>query len=546
MHKPSLDPKLVTRLEEIAADDQKKGINCRFKEEASRAECFSYDVAGLYLDISKTHVSDELRDIYLELAKHASLLEKRHGLFSGEKINITENRAVLHPLLRDVDNQGIQTHSTIALEQARDAKKQLLDQAQAIQALLEQRSKPIKDIIHIGIGGSSLGTKVLFEAVAGQTNNIKIHFVGNIDAHELLPIFSSCDPLTTIVIGVSKTFSTAETLQNIRTVASWYETNAISDYWQYFYAVTANFNNAVSFGINSDNIVTFPEWVGGRYSVWSSVSLSAVLVMGIERFEEFLSGAAEVDQYFYQTGLKDNACFLTAMLDHYYTNFMASGSKAVFAYDTRLDSLVDYLQQLETESNGKDRQIDGSQVDQKTSTVVWGGVGTNVQHSVFQMLHQGTSLIPSEFIIVKKPDHDYTDHHDELLANAIAQPAALLSGQSLQTVRDMYKSEISSEITLKAKIFSGEKPSTVIVLDRLTPKMLGRLLAFYEHRVFCSGALNNINSYDQMGVELGKRLAKEVRPLLTEELTEDRLEKNEKENMFDPSTLQLVDRLRLG
>ncbi|MCL4150650.1 UNVERIFIED_CONTAM: hypothetical protein GTU68_057226, partial [Idotea baltica] len=385
----------------------------------------------------------------------------------------------------------------------------------------------VTDIIHVGIGGSFLGTQLLFEAAAEQTSEIKIHFIANIDAHKLVRVFSQCNPKTTIVIGVSKTFTTAETLQNIRTIGTWYEKNNITDYWQYFYAVTADFDKAIGFGIDPENIVTFPEWVGGRYSVWSSVSLSAVLVMGLEKFEEFLAGAALLDQHFYQTDLNQNVCFLAAMLDHYYANFMGSESRAIFAYDSRLESLVSYLQQLETESNGKDRQKNGEPVDQKTSPVIWGGVGTDVQHSVFQMLHQGTSLIPSEFVVIKKPDHDYNEHHSELLANAIAQPAALLSGQSLAE-------------TLKAKIFSGERPSSTFVLDRLSPRTLGLMLAFYEHRTFCTGVLNNINSFDQMGVELGKRLAKQVFPLLTK--TENsRIAENHE---FDQSTEQLIKLLR--
>ncbi len=542
MTKPSLNTELRSTLEKLAASDRSQGITSLFSGDDSRAQKFSFNLDGVFLDFSKSHISDELLNVYQKVAEQCSLSEKRHALFSGEPINNTEDRAVLHPLLRDTNNQGIATVTPQLLQQASDAKQQLIDQCRSIQELLVLRTTAVTDIIHVGIGGSSLGPQLLFEAIAAQGSDISIHFVGNIDAHKLLQVFSRCDPNTTIVIGVSKTFSTSETLQNIRTIATWYENNNVDDYWQYFYAVTADYGNASEFGIRTDNIVTFPEWVGGRYSVWSSVSLSAVLVMGLDQFEEFLSGAAQLDQHFYQTDTKQNICFIAAVLDHYYSNFMHAGSRAVFAYDSRLESLVSYLQQLETESNGKDRQKGGDPVDQKTSPVVWGGVGTDVQHSVFQMLHQGTSLIPSEFIVIKDPDHDFPEHHAELLANAVAQTAALLTGQSLAKVEEIHKSGELSDETLKAKIFSGERPSTTIVLERLSPRMLGILLAFYEHRVFCSGVLNNVNSYDQMGVELGKRLAKQVKPLLA--ANRDDKKNDGAGSELDSSTRQLIDLLR--
>ncbi len=265
------------------------------------------------------------------------------------------------------------------------------------------------------------------------------------------------------------------------------------------------------------------------------MSLSAALVLGKDRFDEFLIGAASMDKHFYQADLKDNVCFQAAILDHYYANYMDVGSKAIFAYDFRFRSLVDYLQQLETESNGKDRTRDGEPCEQKTSMVVWGGVGTDVQHSVFQMLHQGTSLIPSEFILVKTPDHDLTEHHNELLANGIAQTAALLEGQDLSTVEAIHGDEGLSDAAKKAKVFSGDRPSLTILLERLTPTALGALLAFYEHRVFFGGVLTNINSFDQMGVELGKRLAKQVRPLIDN--------KRATGTEFDPSTELLLGKL---
>ena len=354
----------------------------------------------------------------------------------------------------------------------------------------------------------------MFEALKPLQTEVNIHFVGNIDAHELLSVLSQCDPKATMVVGVSKTFTTAETLKNLDSINAWLTDSGVASSLQNFIAVTANPEQAVGYGIDESNIVGFPDWVGGRYSVWSSVTLSVVLVIGMPAFKEFLQGAALMDEHFYQMPETENVPFLAAALDHYYVNYMAAGSRAVFAYDYRLRSLVDYLQQLETESNGKDRQRNGEAVDQLTAPVIWGGVGTDVQHSVFQMLHQGTSLIPSEFVLLKHADHSLDDHHRELLANGLAQTAALLAGQDKDTVTKIYADQPLNDAALTAKQFSGNRPCTTILLDRLTPFVLGQLLAFYEHRTFCFGVMTNINSYDQMGVELGKRLAKTIKPML--------------------------------
>jgi glucose-6-phosphate isomerase len=534
MSPSSISESIRNSLETLALNDSRVGIKEKFSNDPDRVSRYSFDFGPFYMDMSKTHISQELLSIYLDFAKEINLVEKRKAFLAGEQINNSEDRAVLHTLLRDTDNQGISMQNEATLEQAKSAKTEFVEQYHLIQAQLSKREQPIKDIIHVGIGGSSLGTQLVFEALKKLGNSIKVHFIGNIDAHQLVDVLSHCNQNSTLVIGVSKTFTTAETLQNLDSISSWYKKSGVRNPLSYFYAVTAGPSKAQEYGIPLQNVVSFPTWVGGRYSVWSSVSLSAALVIGIEKFEEFLSGAAEIDHYFYTQSLDSNACFIAAMLDHYYVNFLQVKSRAIFAYDYRLRSLVDYLQQLETESNGKDRQRDGNPVDQHTSPVIWGGVGTDVQHSVFQMLHQGTSLIPAEFILVKKPDHDLPDHHLELLANGLAQPAALLAGQDTDTINRIHFGDGLTELEKKAKIFSGNRPSTTILLDSLTPKALGALLAFYEHRTFCFGIFANINSYDQMGVELGKRLATQVKPLLAA----DQVQKSAEG--FDPSTLSLL------
>ena len=535
--KPSIDQQTNIELEQISKQ-AKLGIKQYFLSDDQRATNFSRSIENLTFDFSKTHISSSLVATYTNYANEIKFIDKRHALFTGKKINVTEDRSVLHTLLRDANNQGDALENDGLMEQAQSARKQLSTKYQSIMQVLDQRKHAVTDIIHVGIGGSSLGTQLLFESLKELNSAINIHFIGNIDAHQLVDVLSKCHVDTTLVIGVSKTFSTAETLKNLKTISNWFERNGKSDVFDSYYAVTADVSNAQAFGIPTNNIVAFPTWVGGRYSVWSAVSLSAIIVLGIEKFESFLAGAAIVDEHFYKTDLQNNVCFIASALDHFYCNYMGSSAKAIFAYDYRLRSLVDYLQQLETESNGKDRQINGESVDQKTSPVVWGGVGTDVQHSVFQMLHQGTSLIPAEFILVKKPDHDLNDHHSELLANGLAQTAALLAGQDEEIVRSINKDKQLSDTAIKAKIFSGDRPSTTIVFDRLDAKSLGMLLAFYEHRTFSSGVLANINSFDQMGVELGKRLANDLKPLLTGSET-PQFKENTTE--FDQSTLALID-----
>jgi len=542
----SISDSIATQLRELAMRDLKLGIKAMFADDASRADTYSFDLDSIHIDFSKTHISQALLDVYDILAGDIDFISQRQALFSGEKVNVTEQRSVLHMLLRNPENQGISMVSEDLLDQAKQAEQQFAEQLAALEDQLQQRELPVKQIIHVGIGGSALGPRLVYEALKPLNSDQQIYFVGNIDAHELTAVLSQCEPKTTLVVGVSKTFTTAETLKNLDSIAAWLADAGMQRPRERFIAVTANPINAIAYGVSEENIVAFPNWVGGRYSVWSSVSLSIALVIGWPAFQQFLAGAAKVDQHFYQSSTRDNLPFIAAALDHYYANFMQAGSRAIFAYDYRLRSLVDYLQQLETESNGKDRQKDGSLVDQKTSPVIWGGVGTDVQHSVFQMLHQGTSVIPAEFMLVAKADHDLDDHHLELLANGLAQPAALLAGQDRETVARLHADEPLSDAILQAKQFTGDRPSTTFLIEKLTPFTLGSLLAFYEHRTFCFGVLTNINSYDQMGVELGKRLAKQIKPLIEHQSSDsavsDEIKKRAEE--FDSSTRHLLAKLK--
>ena len=537
MSTTSITAQLSQKLQNQAKLDKQAGIKSLFEHDDNRVENFSFELEGIYFDLSKTHLSSELIEHYCCHARDIGFKSRRHQLFSGVRINRSENRSVLHTLLRDPDNQGIELEDSANIDHAKRYAKQLQDKYLDIKKHLASGSSSITNIIHVGIGGSSLGTQLLFESLSSLSEETKIHFIGNIDAHHLSRVLLQCEVESTLVIGVSKTFGTAETLCNIRTIGDWFAANGVSDYLSKVYAVTANPKNAIDFGVPEQNIIRFAEWVGGRYSVWSAVSLSAILLLGMQKFEQFLAGAAAVDRYFYQTDAAQNICFLTAALDHYYTNYWQLDSRAIFPYDYRLRSLVNYLQQLETESNGKDRQINGDNVDQKTAVVVWGGVGTEVQHSVFQMMHQGTTIIPAEFILVAKAEHKLVDHQTQLLANGVAQTAALLAGQNLQAVMNMESETTITEQDAMAKVFAGERPSTTILLDELSPYSLGALLAFYEHRTFCGGLMTNINSFDQMGVELGKRLASQVESILRNP------DKGFAETNFDPSSIALIKKL---
>lgn len=521
----------------LADDAQQTGIKQQFQYDNKRVERFSIKLDGLLFDFSKTHISSDLVEAFTQVAKDLNLVDMRDQLFTGSRINCTENRAVLHTLLRDFGANKINyVDQGLALE-AQQSKQQFYDLVDNFHQRVEQPlNTTIKHIVHIGIGGSALGPQMLYEALTElDYNELDVHFVGNIDGNVLKGVLQKCIPEQTLVIAASKTFTTAETLANVNSVLSWFKSNDVKQPLSRVIAITANPENAKKYGINPEQILFFPEWVGGRYSLWSSVSFVIALILGVEKFDEFLQGAESSDRHFLNTPLEHNASFIAALLDTWYANHFNAASRAIFVYDTRLRSLLDYLQQLETESNGKDRTRNGDEIDYKTSPIVWGGVGTEAQHSVFQMLHQGTHCIPSEFLLVKNVTHQFSSHHDTLLANGVAQTAALLKGQTFEDLVADENTKETDNSLLKAKIFSGNRPSTTIVLDELTPYNLGSLIAFYEHRVFCNGILANINSYDQMGVELGKKLATEVEEMLTQNVDID---------AYDASTLNLIKYLK--
>jgi glucose-6-phosphate isomerase len=535
-------------IESISLNLKQTGIRKQFSAQPSRATDFSFQAAKIDFDFSKTHLNAKLIDAYISLAENQKLTDLRESMFRGDKINTSEDRAVLHTLLRRSEvNNILPQVSKELLTEKNQSEQSYLDLLNRLKEDVDLLGFEVKDIIHVGIGGSVLGPQLLCEALERTKSRYKIHFVSNVDAHEIVSVTNQCDPAKTLLVGVSKTFTTLETITNLETLIEWLTTSGVKQPLSQVVAVTANPDNAIEFGVAKDNIATFPNWVGGRYSLWSSVSVSPFANLPSEQLRLFLKGAEEMDNYFYRTPFQSNVCFLSAALDHFYGNFFGAQTRATFAYDHRLRSLVPYLQQLETESNGKDRLRNGDPVTCQTSPVVWGGVGTDVQHSVFQLLHQGTVMMPSEFILVAEPAHGLIANHKKLLANAIAQSAALLRGQSLQDLDSEHAVGVSEQV-LKAKLFSGDRPSSMLTLPRLDAYTLGALIAFYEHRTFTAGVLYGINSFDQMGVELGKKLATQIEPFLNQQSDNNTNGSDSATDLdastFDASTQRAINKLK--
>ena len=456
-----------------------------FAEDAGRLATFSLDVAGIHFDWSKTHLTSDAVDAFEQLATAKNLEGKRAAMFAGEHVNVTEDRPVTHPMERGDGDADI----VATARQFHQRMRALIDAIEG-GALGEIRS-----VLHVGIGGSALGPHLLVDALGRDERRYDVAIVSNVDGIALEDVFARFDPKTTLLAVASKTFTTTETLLNANSVIQWMTDNGVEDPYGRAVALTANPEKAVEWGIDETRILPFDEGVGGRYSLWSSIGFPAALGLGWGVFEELLEGAAEMDRHFRLTPLDRNAPALAAFADLYYTQVRGCETRAPFAYDERLRLLPSYLQQLEMESNGKGVTIDGEPVGRPTAAITWGGVGTDAQHAVFQLLHQGTHLVPVEFLaVIEGGDTLDENHHRQLLLNAFAQGAALMKGKP--NPQD------------PARAYPGDRPSSTLLLDQLDARTLGALIAFYEHRVFVNGVLLGINSFDQFGVELGKEMAK--------------------------------------
>jgi glucose-6-phosphate isomerase len=475
-----------------------------FETEPDRVSSLAVDLPGLHFDFSKTHLTAGLVASFRALAEARDLAGARDALFAGAIVNPTEGRAAEHSAER---GQGA-PESVARASALRARMRALLD---AIEA---EAFGPVRHILHIGIGGSALGPDFVIDALGRDSDRYETAVVANVDGAALEEAVAGFDPHTTLLVVASKTFTTLETLLNTRSALAWLEQGGVADPYGRIVALTAAPERAVEFGVDETRVLPFSETVGGRYSLWSSIGFPIALALGWEAFETLLEGAAAMDRHFRLAPLHENAPVLAAFGDRYYANVRDCRTRAVFAYDERLRLLPPYLQQLEMESNGKAVKLDGSPAGRATSPITWGGVGTDAQHAVFQLLHQGTHLVPVEFVAAAEPGHALDEeHHRQLLINCFAQGAALMSGKRSDDPHRHYP---------------GDRPSTTILLDRLDPAALGALIAFYEHRTFANAVLLGINPFDQFGVELGKSMAKAI--------------DSGEEIEFDPSTRSLIER----
>ena len=457
-----------------------------FASEPDRLSRLSLELAGIYFDWSKTHLDKDRLAKFAARADSMGFAQARQALFSGEIVNPSEGRPATH-----VAERGSGAPDDVDLAAARHQRTRAL-----VDAVEAGAFGDVTGILHIGIGGSVLGPALLVDALARNDGRLTVRFLSNIDGQAFDDAVRPLDPATTLVVAASKTFTTAETLANLDAALHWLRSAGIADPDGRVIAVTASPEAAIAAGIDETRVLQFGEGVGGRYSLWSAVGFSAALAFGWSGFEELLEGAAEMDRHFRFAGPQENMPLLAAFADRYYVETMGCQSRAVFAYDERLRLLPFYLQQLEMESNGKSVTSAGEPVETPTAPVTWGGVGTDAQHAVFQLLHQGTVLVPVEFVAVTESDDSLDpEQHRQLLLNAFAQASALMTGRASEDPQRSY---------------SGNRPSTTVLLDRLDPRTLGALIAFYEHRTFANAVLMGINPFDQFGVELGKQIARKL------------------------------------
>ncbi|MFF9359999.1 glucose-6-phosphate isomerase [Streptomyces griseoluteus] len=533
-------PKLTRRPEWTALADHRAGGQPHLRElfaaDPGRAERYVVQVGDLHIDYSKHQVTDETLALLQELAVATDVFGQRDAMFRGERINTTENRAVLHTALRaprdaviEVDGENV----VPAVHAVLDKMSGFADRVRSGE-WTGHTGKRIRNVVNIGIGGSDLGPAMAFEALRAFTDrDLTVRFVSNVDGADLHEALRDLDPAETLFIVASKTFTTIETITNATSARSWL-LDALGDdkaVAKHFVALSTNAEKVTEFGIDVDNMFEFWDWVGGRYSLDSAIGLSLMIAIGPERFREMLDGFHTVDEHFRTAPAEENAPLLLGLLGIWYDDFFDAQSHAVLPYSHYLSKFTAYLQQLDMESNGKSVQKDGTPVEWQTGPVVWGTPGTNGQHAYYQLIHQGTKLIPADFIGFARPVDELSDElkaqHDLLMANFFAQTQALAFGKTEEEVRE----EGVAEAQVAHRTFRGNHPTTTILAPELTPSVLGQLVALYEHKVFVQGAVWNIDSFDQWGVELGKVLAKRIEPALTEGAEVPGL---------DPSTTALV------
>lgn len=492
-----------------------------FAENPKRFSDFSIKRQGYLFDYSKNLINEEARELLLQLAEEVQLKEAIEKLFSGEKINETEGRAVLHTALRDFSCREILVDGKNIRE---DIKRVLLQMKTFSERVISGEhkgfsGKEITDVVNIGIGGSDLGPVMVCSALKHFKTRLNLHFISNIDGNHSAEVLKNLTPETTLFIIASKTFTTQETMTNAHTAKKWFlKVGSEADIAKHFVALSTNIEAVKSFGILEENTFEFWDWVGGRYSLWSAIGLSIVLAIGYPNFEQLLMGANETDTHFQTADFSENVPVLMALLGVWYRNFFGASSYAVLPYSQYLDRFPAYLQQADMESNGKCVDRNANFIDYETGAIIWGEPGTNGQHAFYQLIHQGTELIPSDFIAFVRPCNKVSDHQEKLLANFFAQTEALAFGkteeEALDELQQTGKPITEIERLLNYKVFQGNTPTNSILIDELTPFSLGQLIALYEHKIFVQGVIWNVFSFDQFGVELGKVLAGKILPEL--------------------------------
>lgn len=488
-----------------------------FKNDATRADKFHIQWKDFLVDFSKNRIDSTTVKLLFELAEECNLKEAIDSYFKGDAINKTENRAVLHTALRAPKNATVLVDGINVIPEIYAVKEAIKTFTNEI-VLGNKKGytdKVFTDVVNIGIGGSDLGPAMVVESLQYYKNHLNVHFVSNVDGDHVNEIIKKINPETTLFVIVSKTFTTQETLSNAETIREWFLQSATqADVAKHFVAVSTNIQKVTEFGINPTNVFPMWDWVGGRFSLWSAVGLTISLAVGYENFEALLEGAHEMDVHFQETKFEENIPVVLALISIWYNNFYGAESEAMIPYTQYLQKLAPYLQQGIMESNGKSINRDGKSVTYQTGTIIWGEPGTNSQHAFFQLIHQGTKLIPTDFIGYLKPLYGNKNHHDKLMSNFFAQTEALLNGKTAAQVQAEFdKANMPSAqaaFLLPFKVFEGNKPTNTLLIDQLTPRSLGALIALYEHKIFVQGVIWNIYSYDQWGVELGKQLANSI------------------------------------
>lgn len=539
-----IDTQSWKKLEAHFQQIKHKHLKQFFSEDPSRAEKFSFTWEEFFVDFSKTHLTDETLRLLLELARETKVTEAIEQMFGGEKINQTEHRAVLHVALRNRVDNPIQVDGKNVMPEIQEVLRQIRDFSEKIRsgAWSGYTGKPIRNVVNIGIGGSDLGPVMVCKALQHYGHErLRMYFVSNVDGAHIYETLKQLDPEETLFLIVSKTFTTQETMANAETARAWFLSGGANenDIARHFVAVSTNTEAVARFGINTENMFRFWDFVGGRFSLWSAVGLSIALYVGFERFGELLEGARAMDEHFRTAPFEENLPVIIAMLGIWYTNFWDCATEAILPYDQYLERLPAYLQQAVMESNGKSTDRGGRPVAWKTSPVIWGEPGTNGQHSFYQLIHQGTQMIPSIFMAAAQPINNVGEHHNLLLSNFFAQPEALMNGKTEEEVFQEMKAKGIAEEEIKMllpfRVFKGNIPTISILYKKLTPYNLGALIALFEHRIFVQGVVWNIFSFDQWGVELGKVLASRILP----ELQDDK-----EIQTHDASTRQLINQMK--